>query len=146
MKSSAITNNQNKKKVYRFRRAFTLAAAAAKTTFAEWKRRKIRSNRNARKKRRNLSLSVHPEDCSDEGRSNKITVRRRSSASKNYLRSLSGRRLSEREAQGVLFEKFPMHCVTIQDLLSFEKLHDHDTVKRMGKIPERHSRAQRCDA
>ena len=39
------------------------------------------------------------------------------------------------EPCGALFkEHFPMHCVRIQDLLEFDVLYDHDTVKAMNKI------------
>eukprot|EP00398_MALV-I-01_sp_L67-1_P000112 gene112-643_t len=85
-----------------------------------------------------IDASVHPEaeDVID------IASSRRPSVSKNYLRALTldeDRRVSPSQpARSSLLslagEQFPMHCVKIQDLLDFDKLPDHDTVKAMGKL------------
>lgn len=34
----------------------------------------------------------------------------------------------------LLKEKFPMHCITIQDFMSMDRLYDHYTLAKKGKL------------
>lgn len=60
-------------------------------------------------------------------------------AATNYLQGLAKAFTKDNNNDDLMTEKFPMHCVRIEDLLEFDKLPSHAEVQRMNKfvIPDR---------
>eukprot|EP00398_MALV-I-01_sp_L67-1_P000714 gene714-649_t len=81
------------------------------------------------------STTVHPEEMPEEQ-----DLCRASTATTNeaYLRASAfstGSRRPSVESQSELFiEHYQMHCVTIEDLMSLDKMYDHHTLKEMNKL------------